>query len=72
MAAVAVFLGATTLTYLFCIRPMRRGQCGVATRSAHGRAAEGNAVQDRSAEVERLRQEVAALRAERSARSSGA
>jgi hypothetical protein len=54
-----VVAASLALTYVFCLRPMRRGQCGmsrVVTSAAP-------VAEDRDAEVAALRAEVAALRA---------
>ena len=67
----AVFAAAVTLTYIFCVRPMRRGdvRCllGPRTRgSASGTAATADGEErrtDRKAgEIDTLRQEVEALK----------
>lgn len=55
--ALAVLVAAVGLTYLFCIRPMRRGQCGMGG-SAAGQAGESN----RREEIDRLRDEIAQAR----------
>jgi hypothetical protein len=52
--AIAVFAAAATLTYFFCIRPMRRGQCGMAGTT--------DADHQRRQELESLRQEIDELR----------
>ena len=61
---VAVLVLAVLATYFFCVRPMKRGShCGLAPgRGRSGCAEEG--ADDTHAEVERLRQEVDALRGE--------
>ena len=51
-----VAVAAITLTYFACIRPMRRGQCGM-TPGQHA----GKADSERDAEIARLRAEVADL-----------
>jgi hypothetical protein len=33
----SVAIAAVALTYVFCIRPMRRGHCGMASSTSHGR-----------------------------------
>jgi hypothetical protein len=58
--AAAVLVASLTLTYLFCLRPMRRGHCAVGARRGHGRHLSDTA--DRDAEIAGLRQEVSALR----------
>lgn len=68
--AVAVLAASLALTYLFCLRPMRRGHCaagglpGRAQRPGHppGRGAQRGT--ERDAEAARLRRESATLRAE--------
>ncbi len=60
--AGAVLLASLTLTYLFCLRPMRRGRCAMGA-GRRGRGQDACEMSDRDAEVARLRQEVAALRA---------
>ena len=58
---------AIGLTYFVCIRPMRRGQCGM---MPHQHDAESDA--ERDAEVARLRAEIAELRqAQGSSRPGG-
>lgn len=59
--AAAVLVASLTLTYVFCLRPMRRGRCAMGAGRGRGQGA--GEVLDRDAEVARLRQEVAALRA---------
>ena len=53
----AVLLASLALTYFFCLRPMRRGQCATAPK------AETKSDASSTDEVERLREEIAALRA---------
>lgn len=53
---ILVALAALTLTYFFCLRPMRRGHCAATPQA--GESAE------REAEIARLRAEVAALRSD--------
>jgi hypothetical protein len=50
--ALAVLIAAIGLTYLFCVRPMRRGHCGM-----------GGSTTDIAGESKR-REEIARLRAE--------
>lgn len=57
----AVLLGSLGLTYFVCLRPMRRGQCATAPGSA--RFVSQQATADQHAEIARLRQELAELRA---------
>ncbi|MGH2598942.1 MAG: hypothetical protein ACRDJ9_06100 [Dehalococcoidia bacterium] len=54
--AVAVFAAAVTLTYLFCIRPMRRGACDM------GRGPGTQNATRREEELRALRREVDELR----------
>lgn len=54
--AIAVFAAAVALTYLFCIRPMRRGEC------AMGRAPAEDANRRREEELRGLRREIDELR----------
>lgn len=61
----AVLVASLAATYFFCLRPMRRGHCAMSPRRSAGQGLE---VQDRDAEVARLREEIAALRAEPGAR----
>lgn len=60
--AAAVLLASLTLTYFFCLRPMRRGHC--ATSMVAGWNTTSTQAPDQDAEIARLRQEVSALRAE--------
>jgi type VI protein secretion system component VasK len=55
--AIAVFVAAVTLTYLFCIRPMRRGQCGMGPRRGTNEA-----TRQREEEIRALRREINQLR----------
>lgn len=54
---VAVVIASVTLTYLICIRPMRRGHCAMTPNS---RATVVDA--DEESEVRRLRAEIESLR----------
>lgn len=54
--AVLIAIAAITATYFFCIRPMRRGECGM--------AAGENQDEERSREIAELREELRILRAE--------
>lgn len=58
--AAAVLVASLTLTYLFCLRPMRRGRCAVGAGRGQGRHL--GQTPERDAEIARLRQEVSALR----------
>jgi hypothetical protein len=58
--AAVVLVASLTLTYLFCLRPMRRGHCAVGAGRGQGRHL--GETPDRDAEIARLRQEVSALR----------
>ncbi len=53
--AALIAIAAITATYYFCIRPMRRGECGMAT---------GGNEDERSREIAELREELRILRAE--------
>lgn len=52
-----VAVAAITLTYFLCIRPMRRGRCGMMPQHQAGDSGE-----QRDAEIARLRAEVDELR----------
>lgn len=52
---IAVLIAAIALTYLFCIRPMRRGTCGMAAQP-------DDAQQRRDEEIRALHQEIKELR----------
>lgn len=52
-----IAVAAITLTYFMCIRPMRRGQCGMMPQKHVG-----GVDSEREAEIARLRAEVAELR----------
>lgn len=54
--AALIAIAAITATYYFCIRPMRRGECGM--------AAGENQDDERSREIAELREELRILRAE--------
>lgn len=60
---VAVSLAALTLTYLFCLRPMRRGHClhGAPTTASRPSAAQAEA-DDLDQALIRARAELARLR----------
>lgn len=57
--ALAVLTAAIGLTYVFCVRPMRRGQCDMsgATTGATGES-------ERRDEIAQLRTEIAQVRRE--------
>jgi hypothetical protein len=55
--ALAVLAAAIGLTYLFCVRPMRRGQCGLA-----GSATTQAGKVKRRDEIDQLREEIAQVR----------
>ena len=64
--AAGVLAASLALTYLFCLRPMRRGHCaagGLPSLGRHPAHLPGQGT-ERDAEVARLRRESAALRAE--------
>lgn len=63
--AAAVFAASLVLTYFFCLRPMRRGQCAMAPKTHAGEQAP---LRDREAEIARLRDEIVALKAPAPAR----
>lgn len=63
--AAALPAAAITATYLFCIRPMRRGECGMAGQSPAQRTARDSELADLRREVARLREEQAAPGGER-------
>jgi hypothetical protein len=63
-----VLLASLTLTYVFCIRPMRNGRCGMVSKAQAGVLAPSTV--DDEGEIARLRVEVAALRAETFTRNS--
>lgn len=58
---IGVSLAAVVLTYLFCIRPMRRGHChGTSAAAAAGHAPD-RARQDLDRALEEARRDLAAL-----------
>lgn len=59
--AAALLVAAITATYLLCIRPMLRGECGAAGQSP-------DQPTDRDRELAELRREVARLREEQASR----
>lgn len=65
LAPGLVLAGAVVATYLFCVRPMRRGGCPMAQtaqpRSSHLEAP-ATVSSDLDAELARARQELAVLR----------
>jgi hypothetical protein len=68
--AAAVLVASLALTYLFCLRPIRRGHRAI----TRGQGRHLGQTADRDAEIIRLRQEVSALRDAHAAgnyRSSG-
>ena len=67
--ATVVLLASLALTYFFCIRPMRKGRCGMAPKAQAGEQARSTVGDD--GEIARLRAEVAALRSETLTRNSG-
>lgn len=56
---ILVLLVSFVLTYVFCLRPMRRGQCAVSRRHDDQQIAPAN----QDAEIARLREEIQAMRA---------
>lgn len=68
--AAAVLAAAATATYLFCVRPMRRGTCptmGGRVRGQDSGCARDAAAQEQispaeRAQLDRLRQQIARLR----------
>ena len=67
--AAVVLLASLALTYFVCIRPMRKGRCGMVPK-AQGEEQARSTVDDEG-EIARLRAEVAALRADTLTRNSG-
>ena len=63
--AAAVLTASLVSTY-FCLRPMRRGHC--ARSPSRGGGQHPAKVQERDAEASRLREQIAALRAEHTPR----
>ncbi|EGD42845.1 hypothetical protein ACFVJS_10580 [Nocardioides sp. NPDC057772] len=58
-----VAAAAITLTYLFCVRPMRRDRQSGLVGMGHGRSCCGDLdSQDRPTEIDRLHAEIAELR----------
>ncbi len=59
-----VLVGAVVATYLFCVRPMRRGGCTMTgtMQSCSSRQDDHTASSDLDAELTRARQELALLR----------
>ncbi len=55
--AALIAIAAITATYYFCIRPMRRGECGTA-------AGQNQPDEARDREIAELREELRILRAE--------
>jgi hypothetical protein len=64
--AAAVLTASLVSTYFFCLRPMRRGHC--ARSPSRGGGQHPAKVQERDAEAGRLREQIAALRAEHTPR----
>ena len=67
--ATVVLLASLALTYFFCIRPMRKGRCGMVPEAQAGEQARSTVGDE--GEIARLRAEVAALRSETFTRNSG-
>ncbi|MGY4544425.1 hypothetical protein ACVWY0_004370 [Arthrobacter sp. UYNi723] len=59
--AATVLAASLALTYFFCLRPMRRGRCAMVPNAQAG--GQATAPVDREAEIARLREEIAALKA---------
>ena len=66
--ATVVLLASLALTYFVCIRPMRKGRCGMVPKAQAGEQARSTV--DDEGEIARLRAEVTALRAETLTRKS--
>lgn len=67
---VGVATAALVLTYLFCLRPMRRGQCSAGAVQARAGARRGcgeREAEDLDRALERARADLARLRAEHDA-----
>lgn len=60
--AAAVLTASLVSTYVFCLRPMRRGHC--AMFPSRGGGQHSAKVQERDAEASRLREQIAAVDAE--------
>lgn len=54
-------LASLVLMYFFCVRPMRRGRCAMTPEARAG--GQASAATDREAEIARLRDEIAPLKA---------
>lgn len=65
--AGAVLVASLTLTYVFCLRPMRRGHCSMG--AGHRQSQGVSEMLGRDAEIARLRQAVSVLRSKNSAGS---
>ncbi|WP_026533627.1 hypothetical protein [Arthrobacter sp. H14] len=65
-AALGLLL-SLTVTYFFCLRPMRQGRCAMVGNTL----ANEQSVRRDEAEIARLREEVAVLRGERLTLNSG-
>lgn len=55
--AALVLVAAVVATYLFCVRPMRRGECAGATHGAREPGAKERELAELRREVQRLREE---------------
>lgn len=55
LAPAGVLLAAVTLTYVFCVRPMRRGGCHTLTAGRPGTKELDRALEQTRAELARLR-----------------
>ena len=66
--AGSIFLASLAMTYFFCLRPMRRGNCSMGHGSC--RPEPGVTGTDRGQELVRLRNQIAALRQEGAGRGT--
>ncbi len=64
--AAAVLTASLVSTYFFCLRPMRRGHCAMSPSRGGGQ--HSATVRERDAGAGRLREQIAALRAEHTSR----
>lgn len=62
LTPLLVLAAAVVVTYLFCVRPMRRGHCPMAQGLGAGLADQAGSSPGLDAELRRARQELAALR----------
>lgn len=66
--AAAAVLASLVLMYFFCVRRMRRGRGAMTPQAQAG--GQASAATDREAEIARLRDEIAALKASNQTRKS--